>query len=63
MGKDRVIQIDAFSLHNKYADIFLMDDVPEVERKAVAREVAHKIIAMLKEEKRLEFDMQLEVPW
>jgi hypothetical protein len=31
-----------------------MDDVPEEERKAVARQVADKIIAMLKQDKRLE---------
>ena len=31
----------------KYTDVFLMDDVPEDERKAVARQVADKIIPML----------------
>jgi hypothetical protein len=37
-------------LYKKYTDIFSMDDVPEEERKAVARQVADKIIARLKEE-------------
>ena len=32
------------------SDIFQMDDVPEGERRAVAREVADKIIAKLKQE-------------
>ena len=42
-----MIHIDALPLYKKYTDIFLMDDVPEEERKAVAREVAGKIIEML----------------
>jgi uncharacterized metal-binding protein len=54
IGEDKVINIDALPLYKKYTDIFLMDDVPEEERKAVARQVADQIIAMLKQEKRLE---------
>lgn len=54
IGEDKVVQIDAFPLYKKYADIFSMDDVPEEERKAVARQVADKIIAILKQDKRLE---------
>jgi uncharacterized metal-binding protein len=54
IGEDKVIQIDAFPLYKKYADIFSMDDVPEEERKAVARQIAVKIIGMLKKDKRLE---------
>jgi uncharacterized metal-binding protein len=54
IGKDKVIQIDALPLYKKYTDIFSMDDVPEEERKAVARQVADKIIGMLKQDKRLE---------
>lgn len=49
VGEDKVIEIDALPLYRKYNDIFLMDDVPEEERKAVARQVADKIIAKLKE--------------
>ena len=48
--EERVIHIDAHPLYKKYTDIFLMDDVPEDERKAVARQVADKIIAKLKRE-------------
>ena len=47
VGEEKVIHIDALPLHRKYSDIFLMDDVPEEERKAVARQVADKIIGML----------------
>lgn len=50
VGEEKLIQIDALPFYRKYTDIFLMDDVPEDERKAVARQVADKIIAKLKEE-------------
>ena len=50
VGEEKVIHIDAFPLYGKYTDVFLMDDVPEEERKAVARQVAGKIIAQLKHE-------------
>ncbi len=50
VGEDKVIHIDALPMYMKYTDIFSMDDVPEDERKAVAREVADKIIAKLKQE-------------
>ena len=50
IGEDKVVQIDALPLYKKYIDIFLMEDVPEEERKAVARQVADKIIAKLKED-------------
>jgi uncharacterized metal-binding protein len=53
IGEDKVVHIDALPLHKKYTDIFLMDDVPEEERKAVARQVADKIITMLKDEQSL----------
>ncbi len=50
VSEDKVVHIDALPLYKKYTNIFLMDDVPEEERKAVARQVADKILAMLKEE-------------
>lgn len=49
IGEDRIVEIDALPLHKKYGDIFSMDDVPEQELKAVARQVADKIIASLKQ--------------
>ena len=53
IGDDKVVQIDAYPLYKKYTDIFLMEDVPEEERKAVARQVADKIIATLKHDERV----------
>jgi uncharacterized metal-binding protein len=50
VGEQRVVHIDALPLYKKYTDIFLMDEVPEEERKEVARRVAGKIIAMLNQE-------------
>src|SRR6266508_5292813 len=53
IGEDKVVHIDALPLHKKYTEVFSMDDVPEEERKAVARQVADKITVMLKDEVRL----------
>jgi len=50
IGEEKVIQIDAYPLYKKYTDLFRMDDGPEEERKTVARQVADKIIAKLKQE-------------
>ncbi len=47
IGEEKMVHIDALPLHKKYHDVFSMEDVPEAERKAVARQVADKIIAML----------------
>jgi uncharacterized metal-binding protein len=49
IGTEKVIEIDALPLHKKYGDLFSMDDVPEQELKAVARQVADEIIARLKQ--------------
>ncbi len=48
VSEDKIVHIDALPLYKKYTDVFLMDDVPEEERKAVARKVADKIIAQLR---------------
>jgi uncharacterized metal-binding protein len=48
--EEKIIQFDALALHHKYKDVFLMDDVPEAERKEVARQVADKILALLAEQ-------------
>lgn len=47
--EEKIIHIDALPLYKKYTDIFSMDDVPEEERKAVARQVADQIIRRLNE--------------
>ena len=46
--KEKIVHIDALPLYKKYTDLFDMDDVPEEERKAVARQVADKIMVTLK---------------
>jgi len=46
-GKEKMIHFDALSHHKKYSKIFDSDDVPECERKAVARQVADWILACL----------------
>ena len=56
VSEDRMVQFDALPFYKKYTDIFLMDDVPEDERKTVARQVADKIIAKLKEDHTLMAD-------
>jgi uncharacterized metal-binding protein len=50
IGDGKMVHIDALPLHRKYGDIFSMDEVPEAERRAVAREVADQIIARLTQE-------------
>ncbi len=57
VGEERVTHIDALPLHRKFSEIFLMDDVPEEERK-VARQVADKIIAKLQNKTRHEGAIQ-----
>lgn len=49
----KVIQFDTNPLHKKFGDVFLMDDVPEQERQAVAHDVADKIIAVLQQDQRI----------
>ena len=53
VGEEKMIQIDALPFYGKYTDIFSMDDVPEDERRAVARGVADKLIAKLQQERAL----------
>ena len=46
-GKEKMIHFDALSHYKKYSDIFNIDDVPECERKEVARQVADWVLACL----------------
>lgn len=50
VGEEKVVHFDALPLYKRHTDVFLMEDVPEEDRKAAAREVADKIVAKLKEE-------------
>lgn len=48
--EERVVHIDALPLYNQYIDVFRIEDVPEEDRKAVARKVADRIIAKLQDD-------------
>jgi uncharacterized metal-binding protein len=50
IDEEKIVYIDALPLYKKYTDIYLMDDVPEAERKEVARNVADKVLANLNKE-------------
>ena len=50
VDKERLIEFDALLFHRKYSDLFEMDDVPEAERKEVARQVADKVLESLNQE-------------
>lgn len=54
IGSDKVMQFDALPFYKKYTDVFSMDDVPEPERNAVARQVADILIEILKRERSTE---------
>jgi len=47
VDQEKIIQIDALQHHNKYCDVFYMEDVPEVERSDTARQVADQILPSL----------------
>lgn len=47
VGEDQLIQFDALGHYRKYQDLFDIDDVPEADRQAVAREVADWVLAEL----------------
>lgn len=49
IDEEKLVQIEAHPLHKKHSDVFLMDDVPEAERKEIADEVGTKILAMLRD--------------
>lgn len=44
---DRLVQFDALSHYNRYTDVFEYDDVPEAERREVARSVADWVLSSL----------------
>lgn len=47
LDKDKLVQFDALSHYNRYTDIFDYDDVPEAERRDVARSVADWVVDSL----------------
>lgn len=48
---EKLLQFDALSIYKKFTDLMSIDDVPEEERKATAREVADKILDRLRQGK------------
>ena len=49
IDEDRIIHIDTNPLYKGYGDVFLYTDVPEETRKALARQVADKILKKLRD--------------
>ena len=52
VGHENMIQFDALPIYNKdnkYKDIILVDEISEAEREGLARQVADKILASLKD--------------
>ena len=50
VSDEKVVHIDTLPLYKKYNDVFDMDDVPEEERKTVARQVADTLMTALPRE-------------
>ncbi len=51
IGRENMIQFDALPLYNKtkkYSDIMLVDEIPESERKELARQVADQVLDNLR---------------
>ncbi len=49
IGNEKLIQFDALKFYGKYTDSFDIDSVPEEERKETARQVADRILMMLRD--------------
>jgi uncharacterized metal-binding protein len=52
VGEENMIQFDALPMYNKgkkYSDLMLYDEIPEPERKILARQVADAVLARLEE--------------
>jgi uncharacterized metal-binding protein len=47
LNEDQLIQFDALAVYKKYNDIFDIDDVPDAERLATARQVVDSVLARL----------------
>ena len=62
VGRENMIQFDALPMYNKgnkYSNIMLVDEVPEAERKDLARQVAEKILASLRDGGKCDSESQL----
>jgi hypothetical protein len=50
VAPEKLIQFDALPMYNKgkkYSDTMLVDEIPEAERRNLARQVAEKVLARL----------------
>lgn len=62
IGQNNMIQFDALPMYNKdnkYSETMLVDEVPEAERKDLARQVADKILASLRKGTPCDSESQL----
>ena len=62
VGRENMIQFDALRIYNKenkYSNIMLVDEIPEAERKDLARQVADKVLANLKDRNPCDSESQL----
>jgi uncharacterized metal-binding protein len=62
IGHQNMIQFDAFRIYNKnnkYSDIMLVDEIPEDERKELARQVADKVLLNLNDNSPCDSESQL----
>jgi len=50
VDEEKIVHVDALRLYKKYTDVFALDDVPEEEKRAVARDVADQILKLLEGE-------------
>jgi hypothetical protein len=48
VDQETIMHIDALRFYKKYTDLFYMEDVPEAERQATAKQVAEKILSELR---------------
>jgi len=50
LDEKKLVEFNALSIHQKYADLFSIDEVPENDRLQTARQVADRVLASLKED-------------
>ena len=47
IAEEKIAEFDALAVYQKYTDLFDIDEVPEAERKLVARQVADSVLAAM----------------
>jgi hypothetical protein len=51
IAEEKIAEFDALAVYQKYTDLFDIDEVPEAERKRVARQVADRVLAAMEHER------------